>query len=310
MKALDTITTPQDVAEASGEILAALHDAGAVLLRGFDLTKPDALGEVVRAFGGSPLSYQDAATPRTEVGGQVYTSTDYPPSEEIELHNEGCYSEMWPAYLYFGCVTPADGGGATTIADGRRLLEELPPDLVAPLRQKGVAYVRTYHPRLGLSWEHVFGTDDPAEVTRLGALRGIETEWLDGGVLRTRQRRPATVRHLRTGEECWFNQVVAFHPAALPADIRAALARAVPAGMAPKQVTYGDGTPIEDEVVAEIRRVARKLSEPIEWREGDVAMVDNVLAAHGRLPYRGRRKVLVSMSHAMAWTGADEAVPA
>ncbi|MFY1676223.1 MULTISPECIES: TauD/TfdA family dioxygenase [unclassified Streptomyces] len=31
------------------------------------------------------------------------------------------------------------------------------------------------------------------------------------------------------------------------------------------------------------------------WRPGDLLLVDNVLAAHGRDPFRGARKIVVAM---------------
>jgi hypothetical protein len=34
----------------------------------------------------------------------------------------------------------------------------------------------------------------------------------------------------------------------------------------------------------------------LPWHEGDVMMLDNMLAAHGRSPYSGARKILVGMA--------------
>ncbi len=33
-----------------------------------------------------------------------------------------------------------------------------------------------------------------------------------------------------------------------------------------------------------------------EWRAGDLLVVDNVLAAHGRMPFSGARRVLLAMT--------------
>jgi hypothetical protein len=32
------------------------------------------------------------------------------------------------------------------------------------------------------------------------------------------------------------------------------------------------------------------------WQRGDILMLDNILAAHGRAPYEGPRKILVGMT--------------
>ncbi|MFD0392360.1 TauD/TfdA family dioxygenase [Streptomyces nogalater] len=62
----------------------------------------------------------------------------------------------------------------------------------------------------------------------------------------------------------------------------------------PRHAYYGDGTPIPDEVIEEIRAVYRELAVSFPWRRGDVMLLDNMLACHGREPYQGDREVLVA----------------
>ncbi|XRQ05558.1 TauD/TfdA family dioxygenase [Actinomadura welshii] len=295
------------LATEAGAVRADLDEHGAVLFRGFaDWRRLD---DVVRAWGAGPLAYREAATPRTEVGDHVYTSTDYPAAEEIHLHHEACYAENWPGYLYFGCVTAAAERGGTTLADARRMLDALPADVVDRFRERGVTYIRTYHPRFGLSWQRAFGTDDPAEVMRRCAESGTPAEWIGDGVLQTRRTWPAVVRHPETSEECWFNQVAAFHPHGLPRDLRSTLTRLVGADLLPKQVRYGDGTAIEPETVEQIIAAGRTLTAAARWRPGDVLIVDNILAGHGREPYTGERRVVVAMSHERSWGDVAPAAP-
>jgi alpha-ketoglutarate-dependent taurine dioxygenase len=282
-------------------VVAQLHDVGALLFRGFARGSAERLDAVVRAMGGEPLEYHDAATPRTEIGGRVYTSTDYPPTEVIEQHNEACYGADWPRYLYFGCAVAAESGGATPLVDTRALVTALPGELVDRLRQVGVRYVRTYHPRIGLKWQQAFGTDDPSAAEEWCASRGTTIEWLPGGVVQTTTVRPALVRHPDTGEECWFNQVVAFHPASLPRDLREGLATVLAPELFPKQVQFGDGTPITAETVDLIRRAEQPLKAAPQWQNDDVLIVDNLLMSHGRQSFSGDRRVLVAMSHALTW---------
>jgi hypothetical protein len=60
-------------------------------------------------------------------------------------------------------------------------------------------------------------------------------------------------------------------------------------------VTYGDGTPIDDETMAIVGRAYEACAVRFDWRQGDVVMLDNMLAAHARDPYEGPRKIVVAM---------------
>ena len=64
----------------------------------------------------------------------------------------------------------------------------------------------------------------------------------------------------------------------------------------PRNAFYGDGSPIENSVVEEIRRVYTEAAVTFGWRKGDVLLLDNFLASHGREPFAGPRKVLVAMA--------------
>ena len=59
---------------------------------------------------------------------------------------------------------------------------------------------------------------------------------------------------------------------------------------------FGDGSPIEDEILDEIRAVLDAEQVTFPWQTGDVLMLDNMLVAHAREPYSGTRKVLVAMA--------------
>ena len=66
----------------------------------------------------------------------------------------------------------------------------------------------------------------------------------------------------------------------------------------PTNTYYGDGTPIEPSVLDELREIYRQETVAFPWEKGDVLMLDNMLAAHGRAPFVGTRKVLVGMTDA------------
>ena len=63
----------------------------------------------------------------------------------------------------------------------------------------------------------------------------------------------------------------------------------------PRNVYYGDGSPIPDAVMAEIDRVYWRIAKAFDWQAYDMIMVDNMLVSHARLPYAGPRKIVVAM---------------
>jgi alpha-ketoglutarate-dependent taurine dioxygenase len=81
----------------------------------------------VRAISGDLLEYRERSSPRHAVAGKIYTSTDYPPSEPIFLHNENSYQKTWPMRIFFFCNVQPAVGGETPIADTRRVYERIDP---------------------------------------------------------------------------------------------------------------------------------------------------------------------------------------
>jgi alpha-ketoglutarate-dependent taurine dioxygenase len=272
-----------------------LHHGG-ILFRGFDVQGPEELEKVIQGVSGESLEYRERSSPRTAVSGNIYTSTDYPPSHSIFLHNENSYQSQWPLRIFFLCRQPAQEGGATPIADCRRVLQHIAPEIRERLAQRGWMYVRNFGDGFGLSWDTVFQTTDKAQVEEHCRRNGIETEWKEGNRLRTRAVRPALARHPRTGELLWFNHATFFHVSTLEPDIRAALLEEFDENELPTNTFYGDGSPFEPEVMDHLREAYRRETVSFPWQKGDLLMLDNMMVAHARAPYSGLRQVLVGMA--------------
>lgn len=60
--------------------------------------------------------------------------------------------------------------------------------------------------------------------------------------------------------------------------------------------TFGDGEEIPDRDMDAVRDAIWANMVFFPWRRGDVLMIDNARIAHGRMPYRGPRKVVVAWS--------------
>jgi len=281
----------------AGLLRERLRDAGACLLRGFDVPDESVFAKVVRVFDDELGEYTYGSTPRSKVG-DVYTSTEYPASEVIPLHNEMSYTTTWPLRIWFYSVIPAKAGGETPLADSHGVYDRVPAPVRERFERHGVRYVRNYRAGLGLSWQDAFATSDPADVETFCLTRNIDFEWLDDGALRTVETCQAVAVHPETGTPVWMNQAHLFHVSNLEEATRRALLDLVAEEDLPRNAYLGDGSPIDAEDLTAIRRAYDEEMLAFPWRQGDLLMVDNIAMAHGRSSFEGPRKVLVAMAGA------------
>jgi alpha-ketoglutarate-dependent taurine dioxygenase len=274
----------------------SLLDHGGILLRGFGIKTSEELEEFIRAVSGESLEYRERSSPRSQVGGNIYTSTDYPADQSIFLHNENSYQSVWPLRIFFFCAQAAKEGGETPIADCRRVLERIRPEVRRRFAEKGWMYVRNFGDGFGLDWKIVFQTSDKAVVEEHCRKNRILLEWKSGDRLKTRAIRPALRKHPRTEEMVWFNHATFFHVSTLEPKIRDGLLSNFKEEDLPANTYYGDGLPIEPYVLDELRDAYHQETVQFPWNEGDILLLDNMLTAHGRSPYVGPRKILVGMS--------------
>ncbi|MEO1014008.1 MAG: TauD/TfdA family dioxygenase [Pseudomonadota bacterium] len=274
------------------QIEDAFAEAGVVLLRGFDTSSPTVLKDLLSLFGEEPMEDARWSSPREPVGEGAFTSTEYPEDRTIVLHSEMSYARLWPRILMFQCKKAAASGGATTIADLNAVSDAL-GEIVEEFADREVLYVRNFRPGIDIRWQDAFGTDDPAAVEEIGAAHGLEVEFQDGGVLRTYQQAQGAVEGPLGS--VWFNQAHLFHPFQLDPNARRQLLDAFGEEGIPRNALFGDGEPIPDETIRAILSALERCAQPIDWRDGDVALVDNMRWMHGRAPFSGERKVLVAM---------------
>ena len=275
---------------------AELPRAGGVLFRGFAFEGEADFEAFACSFGHELLTYDYASTPRTKLNNRVYTSTEYPAHQVIPLHNEQSYSLNWPMKIWFHCVQASQVGGETPIADSREVYRQLDPVIRQRFADKRLMYVRNYGNGLDLPWQQAFSTEDRAQVEQFCKASNIEFEWDEEGELSTRQVCQAVARHPVSGEWVWFNQAHLFHISNLAPAVRETLISIVGEEGVPRNVFYGDGSPIELEALEHVRAVLQRCQVSFPWQAGDVLMLDNMLVAHGRSTFQGARKVVVAMA--------------
>jgi len=276
-------------------ITTHLLKSGGILFRDFDISSPELFEQFVIACSSELLQYKERSSPRTQVNNNIYTSTDYPADQSIFLHNENSYQHTWPLKIFFFCLEPPAQGGETPIADCRKVFERIDPAIRRRFIEKDWMLVRNFGAGLSLTWQSVFQTEDKLAVEDYCRQAGIQAEWR-GDRLRTRQTRRAVARHPATGEMIWFNHAAFFHVSTLEPSTREVLLAGLEKEDLPNNTYYGDGSPIELSVLDAIREAYRMETVSFAWQEGDILMLDNMLVAHGRNPYAGRRKILVAMA--------------
>jgi alpha-ketoglutarate-dependent taurine dioxygenase len=285
------------VREHSETVQSKISEVGAILFRGFEVNGQTEFEAVFDHLFGQKLDYVYRTTPRTQVGKGVYTATEYPPRVTIPFHNENSYQHDWPMRLAFFCVKPAEEGGETPIADSVRVTARIERAIREKFERKKVMYVRNYRPGFDIPWQAVFQTENKEEVEAYCQQHGISCEWKGSNWFRTQQVCPAVAVHPRTRQAIWFNQAHLFHASSLDERTRRGLLSIYGEEGLPRNAYYGDGVAIEEDALTNIREAYRAESSTFQWCAKDLLLLDNMLIAHGRNPYKGERKILVSMAN-------------
>jgi alpha-ketoglutarate-dependent taurine dioxygenase len=272
---------------------------GAILFRNFEVKTVKKFEELIAAICDEALEYRYRASPRTQVSDRIYTSTDYPADQSIFPHNEHSYSPTFPLRILFFSVTLAEEGGETPIGKCRNILQHISRDIQQRFQEKQIMYMRNFGDGFGLPWQTVFQTTDKKKVETYCLQNNIQWEWKEGDRLRTRQIGSAFVSHPQTKEKVWFNHATFFHVSTLNSQIHNALISGFKEEDLPTNTYYGDGSPIEASVLEHLHNAYQQEMITFSWQKGDVLLLDNMLAVHGRNPYVGSRKVLVGMAQAI-----------
>ncbi|RAJ26898.1 TauD/TfdA family dioxygenase [Pedobacter cryoconitis] len=273
--------------------------SGAVKFSGVEINTPTVFEHIVHSISNKFLNYVDGNSPRVKLSDSVYTSTEYDQSQVITMHNELSYSAKWPNKLFFTCLTPAESGGETLLADSREILQAMNKDIVDEIEARGLLYIRNLHggDGMGPSWQDTFETTDKQELETYCKKHNISFEWTDQDSLRLKQSARGIISHRSTGEKVWFNQADQFHPLHLGREMVEVLELmyGTPEYF-PMYVSYGDGKEISVDTVQEILQTIAGVTLAPVWKKNELLVIDNELAAHGRNPFTGDRKVLVAMT--------------
>jgi alpha-ketoglutarate-dependent taurine dioxygenase len=233
---------------------------GALLFRGFDLDTAQ-----FRAFAQQfcPTSVVNESPGRQPVDPDAHVYTVDVGTRAFPLHPELSREPWKPDVAFFGCLSAPREGGKTTICDGVALADALPPALKEALSHRRLLYIQSTWPSLLKYW---LGTDAPTDAQLASAPPGCPYEFrrFPQGIARIFSR-PALHKPM-------FADALAFGNFLL-------FARALGHS---DSVVLDDGRPIPEEWVKVIETTAEQLTVPIDWRSGDLLMLDNTRFMHGR----------------------------
>ncbi|HRG88085.1 MAG TPA: TauD/TfdA family dioxygenase [Chitinophagales bacterium] len=302
---------------------------GAILFRGFEINNPNDFEDLAVVVDPRLEHAYYGTSPRNLVKGtkHVFTASELPGHYPIMQHCEMSYVKNPPVNIFFYCHVEPDYGGESPICNFRKVYADMDPKIREEFDRKGVLTVRNYSGLDGGSkfnlfelkkWNEIFNTTDKAEVEKQCREQEIEFEWMPDGNLRLVHRTPAAINHPVTKEKVWFNHLQVFHPHGadveyayihqhqqrgktffwkvflnLMVKLKSVTTKPIDQSM---NVLFGDGTPVPDSYVEHIEELIWKNLVILPWKQNDVIAVDNFSTAHGRLPYEGKREILVCWS--------------
>lgn len=270
-----------------------LHTYGAILCRGFDINTVERFQSLMDNFPNDLLEYKMRSSPRFALTDNVYVSTTYPEDQSIHMHSESSYAPNHPERITFCCITQPPYRGETPIADNRLILKYLSDELKTKFLNKGIQYRRNLNGRLGLPWQEVFQTEDKKQVEKECYNTEMNFKWVGEDELVLTWTKKAIWEHPVTNEQIWFNHGLFFNKHMQHEDILNSINSD---DELPNNTFFGDGTEITKEEVEELKTAYRKATTEFAWEKGDVLFLDNMLFSHGRNPYKGERKIIVSIS--------------
>ncbi|AUP80252.1 TauD/TfdA family dioxygenase [Flavivirga eckloniae] len=270
-----------------------LQKYGAILCRDFKVETVEKFQSLTEMFPNDFLDYNILSSPRYEVTNNVYVSTACPEDQSIGMHSESSYALNHPNRIVFCCIIPPKVKGETPIADNRLIIKNMSPDLVKKFLNLGVMYKRNLTGFLSKSWEDVFQTSDRKKVEKQCELNGMSYNWKSDSHLELTWTKKGVWKHPETGDITWFNHALFFNKYSLNKDL---LSFITSDNELPSNTFFGDGTEITKEEIEHIKEAYKKATIEFRWKKDDVLFLDNMLMSHGRNPYQGERKIVVSIS--------------
>jgi hypothetical protein len=252
----------QSVGELPAEILISnMKASGAVILRNFARDRD------------SFISLTKRIAPGVE-RGVVPTQTG------LEFHGELYYTPWPPDVLWFYCVWPPESDGQTLLCDGVMLVSSMCPDTKAFFLENPLVYEMAFQ---RTDWVSYFKTEEQVKIIKyLEAYPSVIAQF-SGNTLHTRYSAYAIRQTKWGGAPAFINSLLHALDSSRRSDVG----------------DYGLRTEIPQPVLCEMRALTTRFAYSIEWKHGDIAMIDNTRTMHARRPFSGRREIIAVNGEAL-----------
>ncbi len=286
-----TITQIEKWTPATITLLSRLAATkAALLIKNSNISGPKELSDACQLILPGLSVFSTGEHPIADQNRNIYQTINYAPSEKLLWHHENSFNQTWPKYIAFCSASPASSGGHTVIADGHLIYSAVDSKARHAFEDNGVTYTRFFHTNVGRSWKEVYSTSNWLEAKEKAIFFNEQLE-NKNSVISITCTRPAFIMH--GNKSVWFNQILHWHPAALPERIRALTRQRLIPKL--RNSSLGNGEEIEEKLIATLLNAYKEHEYAINWDVGDLLIIDNTKIAHGRNPYKGERKHFVKM---------------
>lgn len=235
---------------------------GAILLRGFAVDL-GTFGKFCRTF--CPTAAINESPGRDVLGADRAIQSVNTGADPFPLHPELAREAWKPDTAFFTCLSPPATGGETTICDGIELVRRLDPAVRDVLAQRRLIHIFPTWPALLEFW---LGTADPDDALLAAPPPTCPYRFhrlADGAIVREFSR-PALHRPMFAAEPAFGNFLLFARDYVGRTDFP----------------LLDDLREVPEPWVTAVRLAGRACEFAVEWRQGDVLVLDNTRFMHGR----------------------------
>lgn len=276
--------------EVIAEVHCKLDVERAALLRNTGMTQLSEMAAWADLLNLQQMDYTGGTGHREPMGAGVLSVGIEPNYTNIEPHCEMSFWTFNPRYIMFGCVEIPATGGATVIADNRRVTEDIwETETGQRIFAKGIRYIRNFADAdkpdcipSTKSWQEAFEFSDWEQLEEFCKDKDWQLLRREDGSAQVSYSEVGFEYDPRSGTNLLFTSMARLGRAfddwppynSLPNDQR------------PYHVTYADGSEFTNADLDTLERIFARYSIAIPWQPGDIAVLDNITWPHARPPYQ------------------------